>query len=121
MRSSHAEKCDATCGRLSAAAVQLPRSFGNSTVLTGYYIFMATQNSQIRCQQCPSKTPFRPDPMNLDRAKLAYLSRPWTKGFEISFLRFLRMGLRRLNRVRVDEDTASLSRLFVSRAIRLKD
>jgi hypothetical protein len=50
-------------------------------------------NTQSRCHDCPSKTPFRPDPTNLDRAKAGIFQPPLDDGIRDIVLTLLKNGV----------------------------
>ena len=50
-------------------------------------------NNQSRCHDCPSKTPFRPDPVNLDRAKAGVFEPPLDAGIRDIVLTLLANGV----------------------------
>jgi len=50
-------------------------------------------NGHIRCEQCPSKTPFRPDPVTLDRAKHGIFDPPLDEGIRDIVLTLLANGV----------------------------
>jgi hypothetical protein len=54
---------------------------------------MATHDSQVRCQPSPSKTPFRPDPTILDRAKAGVFEPPLDEGIRDFVLTLLANGI----------------------------
>jgi hypothetical protein len=54
---------------------------------------MATHYSQICSQQCSSKTPLRPDPANLDRAKNGIFDPPLDDGIREIVLTLLQNGV----------------------------
>jgi hypothetical protein len=50
-------------------------------------------NSQIRCERCPSRTPLRPDPENLERAKRGIFEPPLDEGVRDIVLTLLANGV----------------------------
>jgi hypothetical protein len=54
---------------------------------------MQEQNQQMRCDHCPSKTPFRPDPTKLDLAKRGIFEPPLDEGIRDMVLTLLANGV----------------------------
>ncbi len=54
---------------------------------------MSIRNSQIRCQGCPSKTPLRPDPTNLEQAKAGIFEPPLDAGIRDIVLALVANGV----------------------------
>jgi hypothetical protein len=56
-------------------------------------IEVGNQKNQSRCQHCPSRTPFRPDPVELDRAKRGLFDPPLDEGVRDIVLTLLANGV----------------------------